>query len=599
MNQLGLQTAKVVTALTDKGWSQIHTFGQLLAVVTLSQVEDQQAALGKEAITRLHEEYFGAQTTESPLLKLKRAVTTVAAEVGGNLGVVAMVLVGQALYLVVLGGGRVVLRRSGKTAILLTGGDQVVTASGFVHPRDCLLLGNGDFFHLVDGKSISRALASESVAEAAEILAPLTHESNGSSLAAAAVARIEPQVLLPQESPTVTKPKAAFRVKELLTRLRRKILPVNWRVFYLRLQARHKQKSRQTLFTVALGLLFLLGVSVFFGQQKLQKRQTAETTTNLLQQAQTNLEAGEVLVTLNQAKAKEVLLQAQDDLNQAKVQGETGEQWVALTTRLAQILPQVVREHEVQLELFFDLVLIKEGAVATDAVLADGRQLVVLDAGKQAVYQLDLASRKQALAASGNDLAEASQVAALGEQIFVATGKEIFKITAAKKVASVAKIAVGIKDLQSFGTNLYLLTGEGIEVLPADAAGGLGEPRSWLQEASPLSQPVAMAIDGSIWVLQTGGQILKFTRGQKEIFGVAGLDKPLAEPKAIFTDESQDNLYILDQNNSRIVVLEKSGEYHGQYLGEGLKDATGLVVSEEDGRIFVLSQNKIYSIGIE
>jgi len=98
--------------------------------------------------------------------------------------------------------------------------------------------------------------------------------------------------------------------------------------------------------------------------------------------------------------------------------------------------------------------------------------------------------------------------------------------------------------------------------------------------------------------LKSDGTILKFIQGKKEAFGVAGLDKPIKNPKAIFTNEDTEALYILDNGNSRVVVLEKSGEYHSQYLWSGISEATGLAVSEQENKIFLFSQNKIYAIEI-
>ena len=108
-----------------------------------------------------------------------------------------------------------------------------------------------------------------------------------------------------------------------------------------------------------------------------------------------------------------------------------------------------------------------------------------------------------------------------------------------------------------------------------------------------------MAIDGSIWLLRQDGKILKFSQGSPEAFGVAGLDKPFSSPSVIYTDSEAENLYILDKGNSRIVVLTKGGEYQGQYIWEGIKEASDMVVSEKEEKIFLLSGEKIYKIDIK
>jgi len=108
-----------------------------------------------------------------------------------------------------------------------------------------------------------------------------------------------------------------------------------------------------------------------------------------------------------------------------------------------------------------------------------------------------------------------------------------------------------------------------------------------------------MSIDASIWVLESSGRILKYTRGAKDHFVISGLDQPLSNPTVIFTDDDSENLYLLDKGNLRIVVISKSGEYHSQYLWSGISEVTGLIASEEEGKIYLLSGNIIYQIEIK
>jgi len=129
---------------------------------------------------------------------------------------------------------------------------------------------------------------------------------------------------------------------------------------------------------------------------------------------------------------------------------------------------------------------------------------------------------------------------------------------------------------------------------------GYGVYRLWLEGDKPdFSDAVAMAIDGSVWVLKENGTILKFTQGGRDSFTLAGLDKPLNNPTALFTDDDQENLYVLDKGNSRVLVINKSGEYHSQYRWQGLGEVTQLMASEEAKKILLLSGNKVYEIEIK
>lgn len=189
-------------------------------------------------------------------------------------------------------------------------------------------------------------------------------------------------------------------------------------------------------------------------------------------------------------------------------------------------------------------------------------------------------------------------------KIYLLTGRGILEFDKETKreklVVEAEEDWVEIIDLRAFGGNLYLLDRQGeIWKYPGIEA-GFGAYRLWLKGEKPdFSDAIGMSIDGSVWVLKADGTILKYTQGGRDHFAISGLDRSFNNPVAIFTDDDQENLYILDKGNSRVVVINKSGEYHSQYLWSGIVDVTGLIASEEEKKIFLLSGNKIYQIEIK
>jgi F0F1-type ATP synthase membrane subunit b/b' len=463
----------------------------------------------------------------------------------------------------------------------------VVTASGRLENNDLILLGTGEFFKLVPSETIQMAMASQTAQQAVEILAPVVHSQSESSLVAAVVAKAEEKV----EKPAKLKP-VLFSLKSYLGKLTR-------RAIFLRSQK--KKRSKKTLLTVALVLFLLLVMSVVFGRQQRSRRASQEKINQLFEEARFKKEEAEALIELNPVRAKELLLEAQSLAQQIESEADLGEDFSRFKEELNGLLPQVLREHEVQPSLLFDLVLIKDKAMATETVIA-AEKLVVLDKEKKAVYQLDLAGRKSAILAGGEEFKTGTQLAAFGPQIFVLTEEGIIEI---EKDSKKPRLVVGsdedwgkIIDFQTFAGNLYLLTDKTIWQHLATES-GFGVKKRWLKDEIDFSLAVSMAIDGSIWVLQTDGTIVKLTRGQKDPFGLAGLDKAFTQPQLIFTDDNCQNLYILDKGNRRVVVLEKSGEYHSQYMWEGIKDIDGLVVSEKEGKVFLWQGNQIYEIELK
>jgi hypothetical protein len=153
-------------------------------------------------------------------------------------------------------------------------------------------------------------------------------------------------------------------------------------------------------------------------------------------------------------------------------------------------------------------------------------------------------------------------------------------------------------DLGTFAGNLYLLDKKMIWVYPGGEA-GFGSKRAWLKNPADFSDALGMAIDGAIWVLKKDGSIEKYLRGEKDAFGIAGLDKGFLEPVAFYTSPEEEHLYILDKGNSRIVVLNKNGEYYSQYKSPQISDTQSLVVWEKEKKIFLLSGSKIYQIELQ
>jgi hypothetical protein len=68
---------------------------------------------------------------------------------------------------------------------------------------------------------------------------------------------------------------------------------------------------------------------------------------------------------------------------------------------------------------------------------------------------------------------------------------------------------------------------------------------------------------------------------------------PPVNPTAIYTNEINKNVYILDKDGGRVIVLEKNGDFKIQYVSDQIKNATDLVVSEEERKIILLTGSKL------
>ncbi len=623
-----LEIAKIVGTSTQNSGSWVHAFspsqaekisqrGQLLAVIGIANPppEVEIATAGREIISRLHEEYFG-DLIASPLEQLKKAVEKIGLETTGEveIDVGAVAVVGNVLYGAVNNGARLVLARKGKVVTILVGKEAI---SGYLEDGDLFCLGTGEFFQLVPQGVLQAALTTNSPSEAAESIAPVVHGQEDGGKAAAVIFKVKKQEFKETELPEIKKQdrelNRIFQVgKTIAAKVKEKMLEIiflgqkYWlkKITSLAESQKKTPRSQKTVITVALILLLILGVSVVLGARQRRHPGLTQKTSVLLEQAQEKLKEGKDLLTLNPTKASQLLLEAQDLTQQIESAGLKTEEFLKFQEELRQTLGKVLKEHQVEGAVFFDLELIKANAKGDDlTVLAD--QLVILDEVQSTIYGLGIKDKKSTILASGEKIRGARLIAMLGDKIYALTEEGILETELRiKKDASWGEIV----DMAGFGSNLYLLDKKGEIWKYPIAENGFGTKQKWLKgEAADFSQVVSVAIDGAIWVLGNDGKIWKFIQGTEENFRVTGLAKSLLNPSIIYTDSEQSSLYVLDKGNSRIVVLKKTGEYDSEYVwpaspsqgGQGIKDAVGLVVSEKEKKIFLLGGSKIYTLELK
>jgi len=623
MENFGLHPAKLVGTPTLKSGSWVHSFtpseseklvrrGHFLAVIGLTDFsgEGDLAVVGKEIISRLHEEYYGDLTAE-PFEQLKKTIEKITKEVNQgasfnlNLGVVAMV--GNFLYGAVSQGGRLLVNRQGEIKTIFKGEEN---GSGYLQSQDVFLLGTEEFFRLVDQEAIETALRASSPEETVEILAPAIHgQPDGSS--AGIVFRIfstEPkkedgsvplekrEEVLPQERKKIEWGK---NLKEKFTNL---IIALDEKIkrktIYLKAHQEKSPRSQKTLFTVALLLLIILGVSVFFGMKQRKNAGFSPQAVSLLEQARSKKEEGEALKTLNPAKSQQLLNESLALVGEIEKLGGQNEEFLKFKQELANVLAGSLQEYQVEGELFFDLELIKAGARGNQLLLADG-QLVVLDKNQKAVYQIGLSDKKSTILFGGEKFEGIKFLSQVGENFYALADEGILKGGKLPETVIPKDEDWGeITAMVGFSGSLYLLDKSGEIWKYPMTEEGFGAKQKWLKESVDLSSAKDLAIDGSLWVLNQTGQIFKLLQGNKDAFAISGLNKPLFEPAALFTDFESENLYVLDKGNTRVVILNKNGESQAQYSWVQASGAEGLVFQESEKRLFLLSGSKIYQLSL-
>ncbi|MFA5061884.1 MAG: hypothetical protein WC526_01945 [Patescibacteria group bacterium] len=157
---------------------------------------------------------------------------------------------------------------------------------------------------------------------------------------------------------------------------------------------------------------------------------------------------------------------------------------------------------------------------------------------------------------------------------------------------------VDIKNIMIYNRRLYSLDTANNQIYRHDSIKtGFGRGTNWIKDAGVnLAAGIDLATDGDMFVLESNGTIDKFTSGQKQPYTVSGLDPALDHADEIYTYTDLTYNYILDSQNKRIIILDKTGQLIKQITANEFVKPTGMIVDEAKNVIYVVDSEKLYKI---
>lgn len=614
---MNLTLAKIVGSINGNSWSQVHSFkpeddkltthGILSAAISFkAKAAIDINSFGSEIIQRLQEIYFSHEA-DSVLKKLSQTIETLAAEWLDQveLEIIAAVYWRDYLYAAKNSTGQVWLKRAGALVGLFSA-DGLQAVSGKLEPGDTVLAATGQLIELVLEGSLGPVLSQESAEAISESLTAQVYGHEANSRAAAVVIKISQEPKPEPRLPATPILNWLERFRPLLAGLvglAARFRQVPKPPLFLGKKINLRRRSSLTLMAV---LLLVFAASLFLAGKKRQNQEQAQSLQAVIDEVSYKLEEANSLLTLNPLRAKSLLAESNTRIQEYKEkERKPGREILDLEARVNQALEQVQREYAVTAAEWYDFDLIKDGFRGDKWDLAE-TELLVADSANKTVVRLNLENRSAEVVDEGESLGEIMAVGLTNDRGFIIAPDKV-TVVDTLKLKRLAEVEVDSGDwtritaARGFGSNLYLLdSAVGSQIwkyLGLDD--GLSSKKSYLSgESFDLSEAVDMAIDGSVWVLFSDGTIVKYTQGKKDAFQVIGLDQPFGEPVKIFTSPEAERLYVLDRANTRVVVVEKSGEYAAQYQWPGIAGVKSLVVSEDLGKIFFLTGEKIFTVDL-
>lgn len=631
-----LHVANIVATSTPEAWAQTYHAGGVTAIIAVckksgSTSSQNLSVIGKDLLNTFESEYFTLATKNLSSIKQAVEATVKEAQETHNITFILTSVIQNAVYLVLAGAGKVLLVRGNTLATLLQQeeGEEVISASGFLEPEDVMVLETLPFSQKVPSSMLLETLTTSSVENAAEAISPTVHAQVDGSLAALFFSFEETQSAFPyttsvtaKEAPAVKKeeekadlaaeekeesskepapfiskeekeinqfdfaqiptetkeseeavaedkPEEAVDTQEVTPKSqpeeKKEILPQDQiPVFAEKKRKKGITHMQRLSLTIAVILIIVFVATGYFYLQKKQADKQVALFSSIYPAAQKKYDEGVGLKDLNTQEAHADFLSAQQMLQGAQNKFPQGSsEQKQINNLLAQISSQLSATPNIP------NTQLTKVAASSDPLLG----FAAAHTGAKYFVQ------------DGTDYYTADTNGITRFTSSTGTGKQI--------------IQSSWKSLGGFGIyfgNYYVL----------DSADGILKYSPSFSKSSyftgntpDLSKAVSMAIDGSVWILGNDGTIAEYTRGKQDTFTITGLSTPLSSPTQIVTSSDDNNLYVLDNGNSRLVEIKKDGTFVAQFYNPQLKSATQLDVLEKDGKAYVLIGQDIYEMALK
>jgi len=608
-----ITSGKFITAPDRAGWSAAHDFagGDLIAITEGSEATTE-VIPGRNILTFLHEKF----TTDHELntfVKLTTIASSAISEFSGkhkNLSLLLACFAKGAIYITGVGTVSVYILRNKTLTKVFSGAGNVKTVSGFIKEGDVMLLGTDSFIKSFDTNLISSAMSLGSATAAIEHLKSHLHTRDDKGNYSAMVVKIGKSVVEENLPKIHAEVKAESDLRPIVVSpFRRKLanfldkviakLPHEQQPIFVKdeLGELKNTKKRKVTVTVGIALLALLLISIIFGVKQNKNSSIRSRYDGRLTDALGKFEEAKSLGSLNQSRARELILGAKSEAQQLESEGVKDERLTKLLSDINSGLGSIAGIYTANPDLYLDLSLVSSGFKGDVIGASDGRMAVLDKTGKKLVG-IDIATKRTEVVAGPDVMPDATEIAPYSDKNYVLASDGVWEVG--------DKAQVDIKSdwksdslIFAYSGNIYILDkSAGVFRYSGLGGGTFGTKQNWFGPGikPDLTNARAWIIDGSIWILTNSGQILKFKDGAPIAFSLK--DTGDISPTKIYTNEELKYLYLLDSTNSQVLVTDKNGNYKATYLVSSAKGATGLIVSETEKKIILLNDTKLYSVEI-
>jgi hypothetical protein len=196
------------------------------------------------------------------------------------------------------------------------------------------------------------------------------------------------------------------------------------------------------------------------------------------------------------------------------------------------------------------------------------------------------------------------------KNIYYFNGTKISKLDPVSNIAS--SITLSELGQNIFFTNFNLYTSEKLYLLNKEknqiktytkSGNSYGTGNDWFKESADLSKAVDLFINGSIYILNNDGSVLKYYTGNKQTYTASAPEPATNNFKKIIGGDKK--LYLWDAADKRLAIINKDdsakedGHLISQYIFESLQSPSDLAIDEKNNTVYILDQESVYKFKLE
>ncbi|MGI5827264.1 MAG: hypothetical protein ACOX6C_02365 [Patescibacteria group bacterium] len=256
-------------------------------------------------------------------------------------------------------------------------------------------------------------------------------------------------------------------------------------------------------------------------------------------------------------------------------------------------IQKIVRINEP--EEIFNVISVEAEAEAYSLATVDG-QIFVADKNQATLYTLNLENRQIDSLPLPTSATLSRPVVYEGVAYYLAGGEELIAIDEGKaEIINVNQEVSPGSFIGFYNNRLYVLDKDANQIFRYNRSGNtFGSRANWARGDNDFSDASDIGIDGDIYVAQENGDLMRYRLNERQTdYKSTVLDPAIRTDRLIVTDN---NNYLLDSRNQRLIVLNKGGGLEKQYLFD--RSVSDFSLGEDGQTIFILSANKVFKFSL-